>query len=206
MPGHLSQPYNPHTSSEDARVLTERIIALDTQRLAVFHSCGNDRRIQEYVLDILENPIYQRNQPLPWVMVSPLLQPVKYDQIVDGKGRRGGPMHYRCLWGQCGQTIKRKGHALEHIQVHVGNRTFVCSVWYADLITLMLLAHILIKRQHIRSEKRAAEASTVSKGLSESEVALLELSGCVQPPRGDPFGDPRRSALGAGMFFGGRFH
>ncbi|KAG8813800.1 hypothetical protein FRC19_002186 [Serendipita sp. 401] len=106
----------------------EPIATLDAKRLVIFRSCGNNPHIQEYVLDILQSPAYQRNEPLLWASVEPLLQAVKYDQVINGKGKRGGPMHYRCLWGECDQIISRRGHALEHIQVHVGNRPFVCSV------------------------------------------------------------------------------
>jgi hypothetical protein len=99
-------------------------------------TCGNDPRIQNAVRVILESREYQDQKDIPFQSMSPLLKPC-------GKGKRGAPTSYRCLWGGCGTVIPRKLHAKEHIMAHLDHRLHVCADWYVQSY-LRLLADFRI--------------------------------------------------------------
>ncbi|KAG8829358.1 hypothetical protein FRC18_009376 [Serendipita sp. 400] len=185
------QAKSHHTLTGVPKSAQEPIATLDAKRLVIFRSCGNNPHIQKYVLDILQSPAYQRNEPLLWASVEPLLQAVKYDQVINGKGKRGGPMHYRCLWGECDQIISRRGHALEHIQVHAGNRPFVCSVCGSSFVR----KNELQRHQPCRKPCQNFDDNN-----------YYEPDNQIQCARPDSFPDPRNRNLESNMFFGVRFH
>jgi hypothetical protein len=109
--------------------ISDRIQRLSLPSMRLFKSCGSDPGIQSAVLNILESPELQMNAPITTEMAAPLLEKIKYPNKTHGKGKRGAPQFYKCLWGSCGERMVRKLHALEHIMNHVNNRPHVCDHW-----------------------------------------------------------------------------
>lgn len=88
-------------------------------------TCGNDPQIQSAVRVILKSQEYQNLKDIPFELMAPLLKPC-------GKGKRGAPTSYICLWGACGMVISRKLHAKEHIMAHLDHRLHICADWYVQ--------------------------------------------------------------------------
>jgi hypothetical protein len=109
--------------------IADRVQRLSLHSMQLFKSCGSDPIIQSAVLDIFESPEIQANAPITSEMAAPLLEKIKYINKMHGKGKRGAPQFYKCLWGSCGEKMSRKLHALEHIMNHVDNRSYVCDHW-----------------------------------------------------------------------------
>ena len=142
----LQTPVTPFEHHLPVRSLNDRIKNLDPPSQRLFRTCGSNPVIQSAALDIFESTEFQAKQPITSESVEPLLEKIKYTGCLDGKGKRGAPQFYKCLWGSCGEKVSRKLHALEHIMNHVGNRSYICDHWYV-CSAMAVLSPRLMKSQ-----------------------------------------------------------
>lgn len=108
-------------------------LSISSQRL--FKTCGTNPAIQHAAMNIFESAAFHSKKAIPLELAVPLLEKVKYSTTVNGRGKRGAPEFYRCLWGSCGEKMTRRLHALEHIMTHVDNRSHVCTDWCVTLLS-----------------------------------------------------------------------